>query len=92
EGIAWALRSLGLSRQPDFSAELSALRAPVTLLAGSLDTKFRALHEDLSRRSPLVDARVVEGAGHNLALEAPEAVASAVRALADSLRKERMHA
>jgi 2-succinyl-6-hydroxy-2,4-cyclohexadiene-1-carboxylate synthase len=80
EGIALALRSLGLSRQPDLAPEVGGLQVPVVLLAGSMDAKFRAIHAGLEARSPLVDARVVEG-GHNLALEAPRAVASAVTTL-----------
>jgi pimeloyl-ACP methyl ester carboxylesterase len=48
-------------------------------MAGSLDTKFRDLATDLAGRSAQVESISVEGAGHNLLLEAREAVAEALR-------------
>jgi 2-succinyl-6-hydroxy-2,4-cyclohexadiene-1-carboxylate synthase len=90
EGIALALRSLGLSRQGDLTAAVAGVRVPLVLLAGSLDTKFRAVHESLALRSPLVDARVVEG-GHNLALEAPAAVARATLTLLETVDEKGMN-
>ena len=84
-GAAWAMRTLGLSRQPDYSARLSALETPLTLLSGSEDEKFTAIHARMAEASPAIVARVVDGCGHNLALEAPRVVAHAVREQLDAL-------
>lgn len=73
--LALAMTALGLGRQPDFSENLAV---PATLLAGSLDEKFVALHAQLAAGCPGATTRFVEGAGHNLTLEAPLAVAEAI--------------
>lgn len=89
DGIAWAMRALGLSRQPDLRPALAGLRVGVTLLAGELDVKFRTLHAAIAERSRAVEARVVPGCGHNLALEAPEAFASAIAERLDPAQLEK---
>lgn len=83
-GAAHALRALGLGRQPSLWDALGASRVPVTFLAGSLDAKFAELAARAARRAPHGVLRIVENAGHNLALEAPAAVAEAIRAHLDS--------
>jgi 2-succinyl-6-hydroxy-2,4-cyclohexadiene-1-carboxylate synthase len=78
DGLAWALRSLGLAAMPDYWQSLATVRVPVHLMAGCLDTKFvalaRAAAKDLG--CPLT---LVEDTGHNIVLERPEAVVSALR-------------
>ena len=79
EGVARSLDVLGLGKMPDLRPSLSAVDLPVTLLVGELDYNYRLLAEEMS--SELPDARVltVAGVGHNVVLEAPEAVAEALR-------------
>ncbi|MBN1609739.1 MAG: alpha/beta fold hydrolase [Polyangiaceae bacterium] len=76
-GLAWALRSLGTARMPSYWNELPRVRTPVHLMAGQLDAKFTQLG---SRAACTLRCRmtVVQGAGHNLVLERPDAVASAI--------------
>lgn len=73
-GLAASLRTTGLGVMPRLA--LPAL--PVTLLAGSRDTRYRALVEQLAPGRRDVRRIVVPDAGHDLVLEAPEAVARAL--------------
>lgn len=73
--LAGALRRLGLAAMPDLRPSLPAIRVPVDLVVGSLDTKFVALARDLAARCPAARVFVVPGVGHNVVLEAPEALA-----------------
>lgn len=77
EGLARSLEVLGTGRMPDLRPAIAASDVPVTLIVGSLDTKFMGLSEDW-QRLPAVTRRVVPGVGHNVVLEAPAAVASIV--------------
>ncbi len=78
EGLAYALRYLSLGRMPDWRRELPGLDLPVHLMAGELDAKFRRLAESMAQILPVGSVEVVDGAGHNLTLEAPRAVARAI--------------
>ena len=78
EGLARSLEALGLAEMPSYGATFSSIHVPVTLMAGSRDEKFCELARSLASDRPLVELLVVEGAGHNLLLEAPETVASAI--------------
>lgn len=77
-GLAWALRSLGTARMPSYWDRLSGVRVPVHLMAGQLDGKFCELGHQAAERLGC-RMTVVEDAGHNLVLERPDAVASAIR-------------
>ena len=79
EGLARSLEVLGLAEMPSYRAALSSLDIPVTLMAGSRDHKFRALVSDLCHANPHLESTIVDGTGHNLLLEAPEAVAAALK-------------
>jgi 2-succinyl-6-hydroxy-2,4-cyclohexadiene-1-carboxylate synthase len=78
EGIAWALRVLGTGAMPDLAARLREIEVPVTWVAGRLDVKFAALAVAAERLSPRIEASLVEAAGHNVVLEAPDALAHIV--------------
>lgn len=59
---------------------LRALNFPVSYLAGSRDTKYAALAAELAA-ARLCETRIIEGAGHNVHLEAPTAFVREVTAL-----------
>jgi len=79
EGLAAALRTLGLSEMPSYGDSLCSSGVPTTLMAGELDSKFVTLSVGLAARCSRLDAIIVEGAGHNLRLEASDAVADALQ-------------
>lgn len=76
EGLAHALEALGLGAMPP--VDPAAITTPLTLVAGEHDTKHRALAEAFA---PRLGARVhvVPRAGHNLLVEAPDAMVELVR-------------
>lgn len=87
EGLAHALEVLGLAEMPDYGAALGAIRVPVTLMAGSQDSKFSAIVRNLARKHPWIHDVIVDGAGHNLLIEAPQAVAAVLeRAEREAIR------
>jgi 2-succinyl-6-hydroxy-2,4-cyclohexadiene-1-carboxylate synthase len=79
--LAWAMRTLGLANMPAYRGALVSLDAPVRFLTGALDSKFTGLARELAPRLPRARHRVIDGAGHNLLLERPDAVAAELTAL-----------
>ena len=77
EELAGVLRALGTGTMAPLWDRLHELKMPTTVLVGERDAKFRALGERLADALPNADLRIVEGAGHTLHLERPEAVAAA---------------
>ncbi|MCA9603726.1 MAG: alpha/beta fold hydrolase [Myxococcales bacterium] len=73
-GVAAALRSLGLGAMPSRWAALPTVRVPVDLVVGELDAKFRALAERAAEALPVSRVTVVPAVGHNVVLEAPDAL------------------
>ena len=78
EALAQSLLGLSLAKMPSYSDELSRVRVPVTIVAGASDRKFVELGEDLQSRLPNGNLIVVDGAGHQLPIERPDAVAAAI--------------
>lgn len=76
EGLARAIEVLGLARMPDYGSELVQTPIPIILMAGSLDSRFADIARSFALRSRHLRARIIEGAGHNLLIEAPGDVAS----------------
>jgi 2-succinyl-6-hydroxy-2,4-cyclohexadiene-1-carboxylate synthase len=77
-GLASALRGLGTGVMAPLWDRLGELAIPVTLVVGERDAKFRATAEAMLARLPNAQLVVVEGAGHAVQLERPEAVADAI--------------
>ena len=73
--LAGAMRALSLGAMPDYRPALAGVRCPVELIAGGEDPKFVALARLMAGRLPAGTVRVVEGAGHNVPLEAPAELA-----------------
>jgi 2-succinyl-6-hydroxy-2,4-cyclohexadiene-1-carboxylate synthase len=79
-GLARALRGLGTGALPSLWDRLAEIAAPVTLIAGERDGKFRAIAADMAARLPAAEVVVVPGTGHAVHLEAPARVASVIAA------------
>ena len=77
-GLAGALRGLGAGVQAPLWGALPGLRLPVLVVAGAEDPRYRAIARRMGEALPDARAVVVEGAGHNVHLERPEAFRRAV--------------
>ncbi|WP_296898786.1 alpha/beta fold hydrolase [Thiohalocapsa sp.] len=77
EGLAASLGCFGLAEMPDTWAALAHWPGRLCWLAGRADDKFVAIGERVAHQRPATDLRVVPDAGHNLLLEAPNAVLAA---------------
>jgi 2-succinyl-6-hydroxy-2,4-cyclohexadiene-1-carboxylate synthase len=77
QALAWAFEVAGLAQMPDLRPAVLATRQPLRFLTGALDLRFSALAAGLVR-PPWVSHHSVPGAGHNLLLEAPAAVAASL--------------
>jgi 2-succinyl-6-hydroxy-2,4-cyclohexadiene-1-carboxylate synthase len=79
EGIAWALSTLSTGRMPPLWDALATAGVAVHAVTGERDEKFTRIAEEMVRRG---EGRVVHhrvaGAGHNVVLEDPAAVARVV--------------
>ena len=80
-GIAWAMHALGTGRMPSMWTELASSRIPLALVTGSLDAKFTEKSRAICDRAKHARHLVADGAGHNVALEAPDVVARAIEEL-----------
>lgn len=78
-GLANSLRGMGTGAQPSLWEALPALRRPVRLLAGALDSKFVAINRQMAALLPQADLRIIPGAGHTIHLEKPALFLQAVR-------------
>jgi 2-succinyl-6-hydroxy-2,4-cyclohexadiene-1-carboxylate synthase len=81
-GLASALRGLGTGTLPSLWEKLSAVSAPVTLVVGERDDKFREIAASMAALLPRAEVAVVPGSGHAAHLEAPERVAGTIADMA----------
>jgi 2-succinyl-6-hydroxy-2,4-cyclohexadiene-1-carboxylate synthase len=77
-GLAASLRATGTGTQDPLWDRLGEITAPVLVLAGERDPKFRELGERMAASLPSSTFTVVAGAGHSVQLEQPEATAEAI--------------
>ena len=73
DGLASSLRSAGTGTQEPLWDRLGSLTMPVLVVAGEHDEKFAALAHRLAAAIPGADLAIVEGAGHTVHLEQPDA-------------------
>lgn len=73
--LARQLEVLGLAEMPSFSEHLAGIMAPVELVVGSLDQKFRLLAEAMALRLPRARVIQIASCGHNPLIENPAALA-----------------
>lgn len=76
EQLARALETLGLAQMPSRARRLADLEADTALIVGEDDDKFRLIAETLAAQLPRATVHLIEGAGHDVPLEAPEALAA----------------
>lgn len=82
DGLAAAVRGYGLGAMPFLGERLGELSMPVTVMVGSEDSGYVAIANDMVGKIPAATLHVVDGAGHAVVAERPEAVASVVAAAA----------
>ena len=65
---AWAdaLEVLGTGQQPDYRGALPAIRCPVQLIVGELDTAYVAHAREIAEGVQTADLDIVPGAGHDV--------------------------
>ena len=80
DGLAAALRGMGQASVADSSERIADLPMPVAFMAGTGDPAY-CDHATAMAASCSVRPVLVEGAGHNVVLEAPGAVAAVVQGL-----------
>lgn len=83
-GLANSLRGMGAGAQAPLHDRLPSIAVPALLIAGSLDTKYVAVAEEMAQTLPDATMQVIDGAGHAAHLERPEAFA---RPVADFLHR-----
>jgi 2-succinyl-6-hydroxy-2,4-cyclohexadiene-1-carboxylate synthase len=84
QAVARAVAELSPGNQPSLWGKLSAIQAPVLLLAGAFDDKYVAMMNQMTAEVSNARLQVAPGAGHNVHLEAPEWYIYSVRAFLDS--------
>jgi 2-succinyl-6-hydroxy-2,4-cyclohexadiene-1-carboxylate synthase len=72
KGAAWAMRTLGLGRMPSWWERLSTCKVPIQIVTGALDQKFTKIGAEMSQ---FATHTIIPGVGHNVAIEAPQAIA-----------------
>ena len=83
QGLANSLRGMSVGVQEPLLARLGTIDAPVLLIAGVLDEKYRRLAEQMAARLPRARVETVSGAGHAVHLEQPAVFARTVRSFLD---------
>lgn len=78
DGLIRALRVLGLGAMPDVRAALERVVAPVQLVVGEQDPKFRALADQLQPHLSGSIVVPIPDCGHNPLVEAPTALSTCV--------------
>lgn len=77
--LACGLVGMGTGAMPDLWPRLHTLTRPVRLVVGARDAKFVRVARQMAARLPDAAVHVVEGAGHNVHVERPEAFAALLR-------------
>jgi 2-succinyl-6-hydroxy-2,4-cyclohexadiene-1-carboxylate synthase len=77
-GLAAALTGLGQGAQPWLGDRLGDLRPPLLAVAGGRDARYTRIAREIAAAAPDGRAIVIEDAGHNLVLEAPDRLGAVV--------------
>ena len=77
-GLARSLIAGGTGSMAPLHERLGTCDAPTLVLAGTQDTKFSAIAEQLAAALPKASVAAIEGAGHAAHLEQPDITAAAI--------------
>jgi 2-succinyl-6-hydroxy-2,4-cyclohexadiene-1-carboxylate synthase len=77
-GLRLSLLCTGLAEMPSYWPALRTIGVPIDLVTGELDTKFTALARAAQAELPAGALLEVPGAGHNVLLERPSAIAALI--------------
>ncbi|MGB5381553.1 MAG: alpha/beta fold hydrolase [Acidimicrobiia bacterium] len=77
-GLAAALRGLGQGAQPYVGDRLGDLEMPLLTVSGSADAAYTGLAREMAEAAPYGNHVSIDGAGHNVILDAPQALVSAL--------------
>lgn len=80
DGVAWALETFSVGRLPSTWAALKQNRVPIHVITGSRDEKFGQIAEEMVSSIPHCTHTTIAGAGHDVGLERPVALAAEIRA------------
>lgn len=72
EQAAYMLEKLSPGLAPNYWPELSRIKIPSLLIAGSLDSKFSDSAQKMSELMPNASVSIIPGSGHNIHLEKPD--------------------
>lgn len=86
-GLAAALEGLGTGTLPSLWDALETVDVPTLILAGGLDEKFADIGRTMHARLPHSRLTIVDGAGHRVHLERPDAWLEAVATFDEELRE-----
>ena len=75
-GLAAALRGLGQGTQPYVGDRLGELELPLLAVSGSEDPTYTGLAREMADAAPYGAHVSIDGAGHNVILDAPQALIS----------------
>lgn len=78
-GLANSLRGMGTGVMPPLWERLNELQMPVTLITGSLDTKFITLAQQMEEKIPNVKNITVLNVGHAIHVENPAEFATIIK-------------
>jgi 2-succinyl-6-hydroxy-2,4-cyclohexadiene-1-carboxylate synthase len=91
-GLSSSLRGMGAGAQAPLHDRLVEIEAPVLLVVGGEDEKFRGIATSLESRFVNARTHVLAGAGHAAHLESPEAFADIVAAFFEEASVRRTNA
>jgi 2-succinyl-6-hydroxy-2,4-cyclohexadiene-1-carboxylate synthase len=78
-GLAGSLRGFGAGVPDPLQSRLGELRLPVQLIVGALDHKYVQVGREMAAAIPGAALEIVDGTGHTVHLERPEAFAATLR-------------
>ena len=78
-GLAAALRGLGQGAQPYVGGRLGELGMPLLTVSGSADIAYTSLAREMADAAPHGAHVSIDGAGHNVILDAPQALKVTLR-------------
>ena len=77
-GLATALRGIGQGAQPYVGDRIGELEVPLLTVSGSADATYTRLAQEMAETAISGDHLSIDGAGHNVILDAPGALTAAL--------------